>query len=45
MSSDQIYNSDEGLDMRYSQDGFYGQGIYFADNAKYSHTYARAVDG
>lgn len=36
--------SDEGLDMRFSRSGYYGQGIYFADNAKYSHTYARPVD-
>lgn len=40
-NSDLIYMSDEGLDMRYSRAGYYGNGIYFADNAKYSHTYAR----
>jgi hypothetical protein len=26
--------------MRFSRAGFYGQGIYFADNSNYSHTYA-----
>ena len=30
--------------MRYSRDGYYGQGIYFADNAEYSHTYARQTN-
>jgi hypothetical protein len=30
--------------MRFSRPGYYGQGIYFADNAKYSHTYARPLD-
>lgn len=43
VDSAQIYNSDEGLDMRFSRPGYYGQGIYFADNAKYSHTYARSL--
>jgi hypothetical protein len=37
VDSEQIYKSEEGLDMRYSRDGMYGQGIYFADNARYSH--------
>ena len=36
----QIYESETGLDARFSRDGAYGQGIYFADNADYSHTYA-----
>jgi len=26
--------------MRFSQPGFYGQGIYFADNAEYSDVYS-----
>jgi hypothetical protein len=43
--SDVIYKSDEGLDMRFSRDGYYGQGIYFADSAQYSHTYARPEQG
>lgn len=37
---EQIYASDEGLDMRFSRDGMFGVGIYFANNAAYSHTYA-----
>lgn len=36
----QIYMSETGLDARFSKDGLYGQGIYFADNAEYSHDYA-----
>lgn len=44
-NSDLIYMSDEGLDMRYSRPGFYGHGIYFADNAEYSHRYAYNVNG
>ena len=36
----QIYESETGLDARFSRDGAYGQGIYFADNADYSHAYA-----
>jgi hypothetical protein len=36
-SSEIIYLSDEGLDMRYSRPGYYGNGIYFADNSVYSH--------
>lgn len=35
-----VYASEEGLDMRFSRSGLFGQGIYFADNAAYSHTYA-----
>ena len=38
-----IYNSEEGLDMRFSRAGMYGQGIYFADNSKYSIRYAFPV--
>ena len=26
--------------MRFSREGFYGQGIYFANTARYSHDYA-----
>ena len=42
-----IWESEQGLDMRFSRDGMYGQGIYFADNASYSHRYAfkSNVDG
>ena len=35
-----IYSNEEGLDMRFSRSGYYGQGIYFADNSNYSHAYA-----
>ena len=35
-----IIESEYGLDMRYSRDGFYGQGIYFADNSNYCHSFA-----
>lgn len=36
-----IYNGDKnGLDVRYSNDGMWGRGIYFAQNASYSHNYA-----
>jgi Poly(ADP-ribose) polymerase catalytic domain len=44
VTSEQIYQSDEGLDSRFSASGYYGQGIYFADNAKYSHDYAKQID-
>jgi len=37
---EKIYSSEDGLDMRFSNNGMYGTGIYFADNALYSHTYA-----
>jgi len=40
VSPEMIYASETGLDTRFSRDGAYGQGIYFADNADYSHTYA-----
>lgn len=36
-----IATGEAGLDMRYSNfGGAYGSGIYFADNAAYSHTYS-----
>ena len=34
-----IYESDEGLDIRFANFGMFGQGVYFADNSKYSHGY------
>ena len=34
-----IYESEEGLDIRFARAGMFGTGIYFADNAAYSHTY------
>jgi hypothetical protein len=38
-----IYGTEDGLDMRYSNDGLNGFGIYFADNAKYSNDYAHLL--
>jgi len=35
-----ILKSDYGLDNRFSREGMYGTGIYFADNSNYSKTYA-----
>ena len=34
-----IYETYDGLDIRFSNSGMYGQGIYFADNSQYSHSY------
>eukprot|EP01022_Parablepharisma_sp_SALTPOND_P027110 TRINITY_DN6578_c0_g1_i1.p1 TRINITY_DN6578_c0_g1~~TRINITY_DN6578_c0_g1_i1.p1 ORF type:complete len:1139 (+),score=43.24 TRINITY_DN6578_c0_g1_i1:93-3419(+) len=36
---------EEGFDMRFSKAGYWGIGIYFAVNAKYSHNYAYACGG
>ena len=36
----EIFKSDEGFDMRFSNAGFWGTGVYFADRAKYSDDYA-----
>lgn len=35
-SPENIYKSEEGFDMRFSQPGMWGQGNYFAESAKYS---------
>mmetsp|Transcript_42904 Transcript_42904/g.41254 ORF Transcript_42904/g.41254 Transcript_42904/m.41254 type:complete len:191 (-) Transcript_42904:253-825(-) len=35
-----IYKSEDGLDIRFSNSGVFGQGIYFADNSCYSHGYS-----
>ena len=35
-----IYGSEDGLDIRFSNNGAYGQGIYFADNSAYSSSFA-----
>ena len=37
-----IYMSEEGFDMRFSREGLWGQGNYFAENAQYSCSYAYA---
>ena len=34
-----IYESEEGLDIRFANFGAYGQGTYFADNSAYSHAF------
>jgi hypothetical protein len=39
-----IYQGSQGLDMRFSRAGLFGQGIYFADNPNYSHDYAHVKD-
>ena len=41
---DVIYNGSQGLDMRFSQKGLYGEGIYFADGPNYSDAYAHIPD-
>jgi Poly(ADP-ribose) polymerase catalytic domain len=35
-----IYGSEDGLDIRFSNAGAYGNGIYFANNSQYSSGYA-----
>jgi len=37
---EEIYKSEEGFDMRFSRQGMWGQGNYFAESAKYSCSYA-----
>ena len=36
----EIYDSEEGFDMRFSASGMWGQANYFASDASYSHLYA-----
>ena len=38
-----IYSSEDGLDIRFSSSGAFGQGIYFANNSAYSHTFTHAT--
>jgi hypothetical protein len=40
-----IYGSEDGLDIRFSNAGAYGNGIYFANNSQYSSNYAWPVPG
>ena len=40
-----IFKGDEGFDMRYSAQGMWGQGNYFAVNSSYSHYYAFNTNG
>lgn len=35
-----IYGTEDGLDIRFSKEGAYGTGIYFANNSLYSSNYA-----
>lgn len=35
-----IYETEDGLDIRFANAGAYGQGVYFADNSQYSNSYA-----
>ena len=45
-SSENIYNSEEGFDMRYSLEGLWGRANYFAVKASYSDMYAfKSLDG
>ena len=40
-----IYTGEEGFDMRFSAQGMWGTGNYFAVNASYSHAYAHSTAG
>ena len=40
-----ICNGDEGFDMRFSEEGYWGRGNYFAVNSSYSHHYAFHQNG
>ena len=41
-----IYESEEGFDMRYSREGMWGLGNYFAENANYASCFAyKTTDG
>jgi hypothetical protein len=37
---EQIYNSEKGFDFRFANQGLWGEGAYFAVNARYSNAYA-----
>ena len=34
-----IYDCDEGLDIKFSQVGMWGKALYFSDNSNYSHQF------
>ena len=40
-----IYSCEDGLDIRFSNAGAYGNGIYFANNATYSHSFTHRKQG
>jgi hypothetical protein len=37
----QLYEGEEGFDIKYSNDGMWGRGLYFAENASYNRGYSR----
>ena len=37
---EKIYNGEEGFNQNFSNDGMWGRGLYFAENASYSDNYA-----
>ena len=41
----EIYKGDSSFDMRFSRQGLWGRGNYFAVNASYSDAYAHSVHG
>jgi len=40
---EEIFMGEEGFDFRFSNAGFFGEGIYFAEDPAYSHEYAYRV--
>lgn len=40
-----IYGTENGLDLRFAKNGVWGQGIYFANNSRYSLNYSHPVPG
>ena len=45
VNPEQIYKGGEGFDMRFSTEGMWGRGNYFAVNASYSHAFAFKENG
>ena len=41
----EIYKGDSSFDIKFSRQGLWGRGNYFAVNASYSHSYAHSVHG
>ena len=39
-SPEKVFRSEKGVDFRYSKEGLWGTGSYFAENASYSNNYA-----
>ena len=41
-----IYEGNEGFDMKFSSEGLWGRGLYFADKASYGNSYSHVnTDG